>query len=145
MKLKLIAICWWLCKNVYWKLSLWQIWCLQQENYVLNHILWIKRLGVVFMNSKTHMVVMKLVSQHLDEYKNNGLISKLHEFLSGQIWVCCLAWFLINHGLILWLRSFYGLYWTYRGVVMEIFVTIFVTYAAEMSSEQHMLHLTLLI
>ena len=37
------------------------------------------------MNSKTHMVVMKLVSQHLDEYKNNGLISKLHEFQSGQI------------------------------------------------------------
>ena len=26
----------------------------QQENYVLNHIMWIKRLGVVFMNSKTH-------------------------------------------------------------------------------------------
>ena len=37
------------------------------------------------MNSKTHMVVMEVVSQHLDEYKNNGLISKLHEFLSGQI------------------------------------------------------------
>ena len=33
------------------------------------------------MNSKTHMVVMDLVSQHLDEHKNNGL----HEFLSGQI------------------------------------------------------------
>ena len=26
----------------------------QQENYVLNHIMWIKRLGVVFMNSQTH-------------------------------------------------------------------------------------------
>ena len=37
------------------------------------------------MNSKTHMVVMELVSQHLDEQKNNGLISKLYEFLSGQI------------------------------------------------------------
>ena len=37
------------------------------------------------MNSKTHMVVMDLVSQHLDEYKINGLISKFHEFLSGQI------------------------------------------------------------
>ena len=72
----------------------------QQENYVLNHLLWIMRLGVVFMNSKTHMVVMKLVSQHLYEYKNNGLISKLHEFQSGQIWVCCIAWFLINHGLM---------------------------------------------
>ena len=42
-------------------------------------------LGVVFMNSKTHMVVMKVVSQNLDEPKNNGLISNLHEFLSGQI------------------------------------------------------------
>ena len=56
-------------------------------------MLWIKRLGVVFMNSKTCMVVMELVSQHLDESKINGLISKLHEFLSWQIWVCCLAWF----------------------------------------------------
>ena len=36
------------------------------------------------MNSKTHMVVMELVSQHLDEYKNNGLIAMLHEFLSEQ-------------------------------------------------------------
>ena len=42
-------------------------------------------LGVVVMNSKTHMVVMELVSQNLDEHKNNGLISKLHKFLSGQI------------------------------------------------------------
>ena len=37
------------------------------------------------MNFKTCMVVMELVSQHLDEYKINGLISKLHEILSGQI------------------------------------------------------------
>ena len=42
-------------------------------------------LGVVFMNSKTHMVVMKIVSQNLDEPKNNGLIVKLQEILSGQI------------------------------------------------------------
>ena len=42
-------------------------------------------LGVVFINSKTHMVVMKVVSQHLDEYKNNDLISKLEEILSGHI------------------------------------------------------------
>ena len=42
-------------------------------------------LGVVFMNPKTHMVVMEVVSQLLDEYKNNGVISKLHKFLSGQI------------------------------------------------------------
>ena len=41
--------------------------------------------GVVFMNSKTHKVVMEVVSQHLDRYKNSGLISKLHEILSGQI------------------------------------------------------------
>ena len=41
-------------------------------------------LGVVFMNSKTYMVVMELVSQNLDEYKINGLISMLHEFLSEQ-------------------------------------------------------------
>ena len=37
------------------------------------------------MNYKTDMAVMEVVSQHLDEYKNNGLISKLHEFLSEQI------------------------------------------------------------
>ena len=37
------------------------------------------------MNYKTHTVVMEVFSQHLDEYKINGLISKLHEFLSGQI------------------------------------------------------------
>ena len=42
-------------------------------------------LGVVFINAKTHMVVMEVVSQHLDQYKNNGLISKLQEILSGQI------------------------------------------------------------
>ena len=42
-------------------------------------------LGVVFMNFKTHMVVMEVVSQQLDEYKNNGLISKLYEILSGHI------------------------------------------------------------
>ena len=34
------------------------------------------------MNAKTHMVVMEVVSQHLDQYKNKGLISKLHEILS---------------------------------------------------------------
>ena len=37
------------------------------------------------MNSRTHMVVMEVVSQNLDEYKNNGLIFKLQEILSGQI------------------------------------------------------------
>ena len=37
------------------------------------------------MNSKTHMVVMEVVSQHLDEYKNNCLIFNLQEILSGQI------------------------------------------------------------
>ena len=39
-------------------------------------------LGVGFMNSKTHMVVMEVVSEHLYQYKNNGLISNLHEILS---------------------------------------------------------------
>ena len=48
-------------------------------------------LGVVFMNFKTHMVVMEVVSQQLDEYKNNGLISNLHEILSEQILSCCLV------------------------------------------------------
>ena len=42
-------------------------------------------LGVFSMNSKTHMVVMEVVSQHLDEYRINGLIFKLQEILSGQI------------------------------------------------------------
>ena len=37
------------------------------------------------MESKTHVVVMEVVSQHLNQYKNNGLISKLPETLSGQI------------------------------------------------------------
>ena len=60
-------------------------------------------LGVVLMNSKTHMVEMEVVSQQLDQYKNNGLISNLHEILPGQIWACCLVWFLINHGFMLWL------------------------------------------
>ena len=59
------------------------------------------------MNSKTHMVVMEVVSQYLDWYKNNGLIFKLHEILSGQIWACCFVWFLINHGFILWLWNWY--------------------------------------
>ena len=63
------------------------------------------------------MVVMEVVSPHFDQYKNNGLISKLHETLSGQIWAHCLVWFLINHGFILWFRNFYGIYYTYRGVV----------------------------
>ena len=34
-------------------------------------------LGVVFMNFKINMVVMEVVSQNLDEHKNNGLICKL--------------------------------------------------------------------
>ena len=42
-------------------------------------------LGVVFVNSKTHMVVMEVVLQNLDEHKNNGLILNLQEILLGQI------------------------------------------------------------
>ena len=37
------------------------------------------------MNPKTRMVVVEVTSQHLDEWKNNDLISKLHEFMPGQI------------------------------------------------------------
>ena len=37
------------------------------------------------MELKTHVIVMEVVSQHLDQYKNNGLISKLHEILPRQI------------------------------------------------------------
>ena len=42
-------------------------------------------LGIFLMKAKTHLVVMEVVSQHLDQYKNNGLISKWHDILSGQI------------------------------------------------------------
>ena len=42
-------------------------------------------LGIIAMKPKTPVVVIELVSQHLDEHKNNGLIYKLHEILSGQI------------------------------------------------------------
>ena len=41
--------------------------------------------GIFPMEYETHVVVMEVVSQHLDQYKNNGLISKFHEILSGQI------------------------------------------------------------
>ena len=40
-------------------------------------------IGVALMNSKTNMVVMEVVSQQLDQYRNNGLISKLNEILLG--------------------------------------------------------------
>ena len=43
------------------------------------------------MNSKTHMVFMEVVSQHLDEHKYNGLICKLHEILPGQIRIFCIV------------------------------------------------------
>ena len=42
-------------------------------------------LGIIPMKLKTLLVVIELVSQHLDEHKINGLIYKLHEFLTGQI------------------------------------------------------------
>ena len=41
-------------------------------------------LGMITMKLKTLLVVIELVSQHLDEHKNNGLNYNLHEFLSGQ-------------------------------------------------------------
>ena len=37
------------------------------------------------MNSKIHVVVMEVTSQQLDQYNNNGLISKLNEILLEQI------------------------------------------------------------
>ena len=37
------------------------------------------------MNLKTHMVVIEVASQQLDQYKNNGLIFNLNEILLGQI------------------------------------------------------------
>ena len=69
----------------------------------LNYILWSRMLAIVFMNSKIHMVVMEVTLQQLDQYKNNGLISMLNEILLGQIWVCYLVWFLVNHGFMIWL------------------------------------------
>ena len=42
-------------------------------------------LGIIPMKPKTLVDVIELVSQHLDEPQNNGLIYKLHEFLTGQI------------------------------------------------------------
>ena len=80
------------------------------RKFCIKSSLWIRMLGIFFMNSKTHTVVMEVVSQHLDEQKNNGLNFKLQEILSGQIWVCCLVWFLVNHGFMLWLQNFYSIY-----------------------------------
>ena len=37
------------------------------------------------MKPKTLFIVIELVSRNLDQYKNNGLISKFHEILSRQI------------------------------------------------------------
>ena len=67
-------------------------------------------LRVILMNSKTHMVVMEVASQQLDQYKNNDLISKLNEILLEQIWVYYLVWFLVNHGFMIWLWNWYGIY-----------------------------------
>ena len=39
-------------------------------------------LGIIPMKPKPLVVVIELVSRHLDQYKNNGLISKLHEIPS---------------------------------------------------------------
>ena len=64
-------------------------------------------LGIIPMKPKTLVVVIELVSRRLDQYKNNGLIFKLLEILSKQIWTCFIVWFLINHDFMLWLRNFY--------------------------------------
>ena len=67
-------------------------------------------LKVVLMNSKTHIVIMEVASQQLDQCKNNSLIFKLNEILLGQIWVCYLVWVLLNHGFMIWLWNWYGIY-----------------------------------
>ena len=56
------------------------------------------------------MVVMEVASQQLDQYKNNGLIFKLNEIMLWQIWVCYLVWVLLNHGFMIWLWNWYGIY-----------------------------------
>ena len=55
------------------------------------------------MNAKTHMVVMEVVSQHLDEHNNNGLISKLSMLscvIFNKSWVDALTpkflWFIVG-------------------------------------------------
>ena len=94
-------------------------------DYVFTHVkLGIKLYTVnldsrdISYKSKTHIIVMEVVSQHLDQHKNNGLISKLHEILSGHIWVRCLICFLVNHGFMLWLGNWYGIYYTSKGVAL---------------------------
>ena len=62
------------------------------------------------MNSETHMVVMKVASQQLDQYKNDDLISKWNEILLGQICVCCFVWFLVNHDFMFWHWKWYEIY-----------------------------------
>ena len=88
------------------------------KKYGLNHIMWIRMLEVVLINPKTHMVVIKVALQQLDQYKNNGSIFKLNEILLGQIWVCCFIWFLVIHGFILWLWNWYSIYYTSRGMAL---------------------------
>ena len=59
-------------------------------------------LGVVLINAKTHMVVMEVVSQHLDQYKNNGIMvsftlpndnSLLIVYLFVCLFVCLFGFF----------------------------------------------------
>ena len=42
-------------------------------------------LGIILMKPKTLVAVIEVVSQNLDEHKNNGLIFNLQEILSGQM------------------------------------------------------------
>ena len=42
-------------------------------------------LGIIPMKPKKLFIVIEWVSRNLDQYKNNGLISKFHEILLGQI------------------------------------------------------------
>ena len=67
------------------KLPLRQIVCLCMINYVLNCIQRIWMLEIFPIKAKTLVVVIELVSQQLDQYKNNSAICKSIEILLGQI------------------------------------------------------------
>ena len=63
------------------------------EKIGLNYILWIWMLAIVLMNYKTHTIVMEVVLQQLDQYKNNGVMvcfsstSMFSNLIVGS-WIC---------------------------------------------------------
>ena len=72
----------------------------------------------------THMVVMELVLQELDECRNNGVISKLTEFLLGEIWVYWLVGIPINYREHISSWIFYDICYTYKGLSLRNFKII---------------------